>query len=270
MGALAQIPASAADTTLSYLDVRTTRELVAKDEKLYMNFESYLLPEFGQFRYEGGESLRAVYGFDEQDLGTAISVGQPGEEKSGNRLTGNFDTDAISEAFAKRDYRAEKTGYGVHLVPGDGRDVQASGDVLVLGEPGSGLSPSPAKGKTVADDPAYRAVAECLGEKPYQSSFFGKQKGTDAQLIAIGGQIGKDGTPTESLCAAAASKSAAQDIVKKLQEKTVEGERYSGSEVKVTEGELSVVSMTWKNSAKSGMRPADELKILDLPLLLMK
>jgi hypothetical protein len=263
-GALRHVPASAADTTVSYLNVRTARELVKKDARLYANLAFYLIPEFERFGYDGGESLRAVYGFDEGDLDTSLAVGQ-----SSNRLTGDFDTDAISKALAQRDYRAEKTDYGVHLSPGKGRDFKVSQDVVVLGEAENVLSPSPAEGKTAADDTTYQAVSKCVGAKAYQASFFGKHEDTDATLLAIGGQIAEDGTPSETLCVAAASKSAARSLETKLREKTAEGERYAGSEVEVTEGDRPIVSMTWKNSAKSGMRPADQLKILDLPQLLM-
>ncbi|QIQ02363.1 hypothetical protein [Streptomyces liangshanensis] len=264
-GALRAVPASAGGTTVIYVDVRSARDLVKNDNKLYANFASYLVPEFDQFRPESGESLKDVYGFDEGDLTATLTVGD-----SAQRLTGDFDPDAVSKAFARRDYRAEKTDYGVHLRPGEGRDAKVSEDAVVFGEAENVLSPAPVGGKTVADDPSYRAVSECLGAKVYQASFFGKDKNADATLIAIGGQISEDGTPTETLCVAARSEAAAGNLRSKLREKTAAGERYAGSEVEVTGASLPIVSMTWKNSAKSGMRPADELKILDLPLLLRK
>ncbi|NUK34422.1 hypothetical protein HRW16_08740 [Streptomyces lunaelactis] len=265
MGVLDSAPAAVSGTTVSYLNVRTARALVKKDEKLYANFNGYGIPEYASVGYTS-KSLRTLMGFDERDVQTSLVVGD-----LSNRLTGDFDKDAISKALAKRDYRAEKSGRGLRLSNGKDRQYEVTGDVLVGESKKEGLSPLAPEGKTLADDSLYKAVAKCLGSDVYEANFFGKERPRAiSRLFAVGGRIGNDGAPSETLCALATNDEKAQEIAKRLRTETTKGKRYAGTEVSVTEGDMPMVTMTWKNTSASGMHPADELKFAILLMHLVK
>ncbi|ATL30221.1 hypothetical protein [Streptomyces formicae] len=266
--ALDAVPASASDQAVTYRDVRTTRRLVAADPALYRGLAGYGILEVVQHGYTGG-NVRADWGFDAKDVRASVQVGD------GSLLTGRFDTDAVARAMKKRGYRAtdadggtryKKSGDATTYEVSDSTRVSIRSDVkLGLAEPD----------KSLLDEDAYAEIADCLGDV-YEATYYAEREDADAVLFAIGGRLGKGGasssssaSSSEKLCARTASKRAAESIAARLREKTAPGERYAGSKVTVGEGGTPLVTMTWKNSAKSGLRPGDNDKTGELPGLLI-
>jgi hypothetical protein len=122
--------------------------------------------------------------------------------------------------------------------------------------------------KSLADDPAYAAVSDCLCDV-YYASFYGKVERKGIVLLAIGARLGADGTSTETICTVNASEKTAQSTADKLRGKTKGDEPYVGAKVTMGGGKTPVVSMTWKNSSEPRLRPGDSNKTLDLPGLLL-
>ncbi|MEU8954284.1 hypothetical protein AB0C93_08270 [Streptomyces sp. NPDC048518] len=260
--ALDAVPASAADQGMMYRDVRTARRLVAKDPKLYRGLDGFGILEVVQHGYTGG-SVRADWGFDAKDVKTSVTVG------NSSLLTGEFDTDSVGRAMKKQGYRATRTEHGTRYEKGSGdgtfevsdtaRAAKRSDIALGLATPDTSLR----------DDEAYTAVADCLGDV-YEASFYAKREDADVVLLAIGGRLGKDGTSSsETLCARTASRKAADATAARLREKTAPGQRYAGSKVTVGEGDTPMVTMTWKNSTESGLRPSDNDRTSELPRVLV-
>lgn len=260
--ALDAVPASAADQAVTYRDVRTTRRLVTADPALYRGLAGYGILEVVQHGYTGG-NVRADWGFDAKDVRASVQVGD------GSLLTGRFDTDAVARAMKKQGYKAtdadggtryKKSGDPTTYEASDSTRVSIRSDVkLGLAEPDESL----------LDKDTYAEIADCLGDV-YEATYYAEREDADAVLFAIGGRLGEDGeSSTEKLCARTASKRAAESTAARLREKTAPDERYAGSKVTVGTGGTPLVTMTWKNSAKSGLRPGDNDKTGELPWLLI-
>ncbi|MFI7388075.1 hypothetical protein [Streptomyces sp. NPDC049813] len=254
--ALSGLPVSAAEQTMTYRDVGAVRRLVAADKALYAG-----LGDFGIWELSGGRttaaSAKESYGFDVKDVDTALMVGAG----QAQRLSGTFDVEAARKAMEKDGYRSSDKDGGVRLskqgqatfdVSGSVRVTKwfDSGPVLPLGEPEH----------SVADDSAYQAVSDCLGDDVYEASLYGKSAGYRKQGVTLAGIGGRahGSASTEKLCVLSTSKNAAKKIAKGLRAKTASGGRYAGSAVSVGDGDTPMVSMSWKNSTKSGMRPTDQ------------
>ncbi|MGW0531800.1 hypothetical protein [Streptomyces sp. NPDC003032] len=259
--ALDAVPASAADQAVTYRDVRTVRRLLAKEPSLYRGLEGFGILEVLQRDYTGG-NIRADWGFDEKDVRASVLVGQS------SLLTGEFDTEAVGRAMRKQGYKAADTEGGTRFKKGgEAGTYEVSGSARVANRSDVRLGLS-APGTSLRDDKAYAAVADCLGDV-YEATFYSKRQDADAVLFAIGGRLGKDGTSSsETLCARTASKKAAETTAAALREKTAPGERYAGSKVTVGKGETPLVTMTWRNRPKTGLRPSDNDRTAELPGLL--
>ncbi|MEU6354006.1 hypothetical protein ABZ896_32525 [Streptomyces sp. NPDC047072] len=260
--ALASVPESAAAETVSYADVAVIRDLIAKDSEQFGGLGNYGIPELATY---SDETPRQEWGFDEKTVATSVVVGA-----SNSRLTGEFDTATIAKALERKGYRASDTDGGTLLKKtGDETTYQVSDSVRVArhDSDGAGLGFGEPE-RSVAGDPAYAAVDECLGNV-YYASFYGKREKKDVVLLAIGARLGADGSSTETLCTVNSSEAAAQSAATKLREKTKDGEPYAGAKVTVRNGETHIVSMTWRNSSEPRLRPRDNDKTNILPGLLL-
>ncbi|MFI7103536.1 hypothetical protein ACIBK8_29810 [Streptomyces sp. NPDC050161] len=225
---------SAAQERIDYLDLRTARGLVAKDKSgMYKNlwfyyvhdFYAHVIPE-DDGGYDLRPTLKGTYGYDEKDVDTAVSVGV-----GGNYLTGRFDKKAIAESSAAGDW---------HDLVGDNALYRS------LGQP---------TGKTLADDPAHVAVANCLGDV-YEASFGPKYpEKSNALLTAVGGRITSSGTPISKICALAHSRRTANTMAKEMRRDIA---NYPGAEVTIGKGDTPMVTMAWRNKPKPGLRPGDQ------------
>ncbi|MFK4071687.1 hypothetical protein [Streptomyces sp. NPDC029674] len=260
--ALAAVPAAAADQGVMYRDVRTVRRLLAADPALYRGLDGFGILEVAQQGYTGG-SVRADWGFDVKDVRTSVAVG------NSSLLTGEFDTDAVGRAMKKQGYRATRTDEGTRYKKrGDAGTYEVSGSARAAKRTDLALGLS-APDESLRDDEAYEEVTDCLGDV-YEATYYAKRADADVVLLAIGGRLGKDGTSSsEKLCVRTASPKAATAAAAELRKKTARGQRYAGSKVTVGEGDAPLVTMTWKNRAESGLRPADNDRTSELPGLLM-
>lgn len=259
--ALAAAPVSAADEAILYVDVSTTRDLAAKDKKQFSGLWGYGIPELSG---HAADPLKE-WGFDEKDVETSIVVGNYNA-----RMTGEFDTDALTKAFEEKGYGASDVDGGTRFMkPGDDSTFQVSNSIRVgiHDKDGTGLGLGEPE-KSLAGDRVYAAVADCLGDV-YYASFYGKVERKGIILLAIGARLAADGTSTETICTVNSSEKAAQSTAIKLRGKTKDGEPYVGSKVTIRDGKTPTVSMTWKNSSEGRRRPGDNNKTLDLPGLLL-
>lgn len=260
------IPGADAGALLTYWHVPEARRLVAEDKELYAGLHGYGILEVAAGRYEKTPP-RTAHGFDETDVDTAVLVGPQSA-----RLTGRFDVAAVTRALKDRGWTQEKTDGGV-LLREDGQQVAASDTVHTSAYgPESGLPPLVAPERSVADDPAYQAVARCVGEDAYLVTFFGKEPKNGLPgltLFAIGARAQPDGSSRERLCALTESAGSARGVADALRAKTADGERFAGATVATGEGPDPVVTMEWATKAGSGKRPGDQNLTYELPRVLL-
>ncbi|MEU5216966.1 hypothetical protein AB0G79_12335 [Streptomyces sp. NPDC020807] len=262
--ALRTAPAADAGTTLSYWDVKAARDLVAKDKELYGGLDGYGIPELAQSRHES-VPLRQSHGFDEKDVVTALQIGSDRW-----RLAGRFDPDAMAGALKKLGYTEGTTDGGKLLTSKEAGQVAVSPTVRSTSVSPDAPPPAfAAPGKSVADDPAYQAVARCVGDDAYLATFFGKgneSQTRDVTLYAIGARAQADGSSRERLCALTVDPAAARRTADRFNAVTVPGERFAGATVDTGDGDAPLVTMEWANGPK--LRPGDQLRTLQLPKLL--
>ncbi|AZQ37798.1 hypothetical protein EJ357_33650 [Streptomyces cyaneochromogenes] len=259
--ALAAVPDSAADVAILYVDAATTRDLVARDKKQFSGLWGYGIPELSGHAADP----RKEWGFDESDVATSIVVGSYNA-----RMTGEFDTAALTKALEKKGYGPSDVDGGTRFTKsGDDSTFQFSDSIRVSvhDKDGAGLGLDDPE-KSLAGDRAYAAVADCLGDV-YYASFYGEVEREGVVLLALGARLGADGTSTETICTVNASEKAARSTAAKLRGKAKDGETYAGSKVMIGGGQTPTVSMTWKNSSEGRLRPGDNNKTLDLPGLLL-
>ncbi|MET9498138.1 hypothetical protein [Streptomyces sp. NPDC006552] len=260
--ALSGVPASAGEQTLTYRDVDAGRRLVAADKALYAG-----LGDFGIWELSGRRTTAATakksYGFTAKDVDTSLMVGAG----QAQRLTGTFDVEAARRALEKDGYRSSDKDGGVRLSKQGQATFDVSGSVRITKWLDSGpVLPLERPEHSVADDAAYKSVSACLGDDVYEASLYGKRPGYRKQGVTLAGIGGRahGSASTEKLCVLSTSKDTAGKIAKKLRARTATGERYAGSTVNVGDGDTPMVSMTWKNSTKSGLRPTDQDRTNDL------
>ncbi|ALO12264.1 hypothetical protein AQF52_6671 [Streptomyces venezuelae] len=254
-----------AGAVLTYTDVTATRRLVKQDEKLYGGLSTYGIPEVAQAGYEN-RPLKDTHGFDENDVTTALQVGSDRW-----RLTGGFDVDAVTDGMKKLGYTESTTDGGALLKDPKGGQIAVSASVRSLSL--SPDTPPPALAapeKSVADDPAYQAVARCVGDATYYATFYGKggeNRTPDVTLYAIGATAKADGTSRERLCALTVSAEGARRTADTLRSATASGERFAGATVDAGNGDTPVVTMEWANGPRT--LPGDQNRTMQLPKLLM-
>ncbi|MEV1023886.1 hypothetical protein [Streptomyces sp. NPDC050264] len=266
--ALSGVPASAAEQPMTYRDVPTARRLLAADKTLYQGLDGYGVWELTG-RPGSVASVKDSYGFEAGDVRTALQLGSG----QAQRLTGTFDVSAARDAMEKDGYRAsDSADDGVRLRKQGQATFDVSGTARVTKWLDDGPTlPLDPPDESVADDAAYQAVVGCLGDDVYEATLYGKRSEFRKQgvtLLGIGGRA--DGSAsTEKLCALTTSKKSAEKIAGKLRTKTAPDERFAGSKVTIGDGDAPVVSMSWKNSTKSGLRPGDQDRTTELPKLLL-
>ncbi|MEU6817551.1 hypothetical protein [Streptomyces sp. NPDC046860] len=219
---------------IDYLDLRTVRPLMARDKGLYAFPPYYYIHDMYDFRYpsESGDELleikptaRETYGYDATDVDTAVSY-----ESDGNYLTGRFDRKAIAASSSR----------GAGLEP-------LTDSVIYRGM-------SPPEGRSLADDPSYVAVANCLGDV-FTANFDRRYaRNSRALLAAVGTRTGADGKPVSKLCALSGSREDADELARMLRAFTAKGRLFEGSTVAVEERAKPMVVMSWKNQARLGLR----------------
>ncbi|MFE3073840.1 hypothetical protein [Streptomyces sp. NPDC059247] len=261
---LGGIPQDQGGQTLTYWNVPEVMRLTRQDEQLYGALSGFGIPEVAQARYEE-EPARVALGFDETTVDTSVQIGSDAA-----RLTGRFDVAAVTGAMRQRGWTETKSD-GAPLLTQDGARVSVSSSVRSSSSArNTALPPLTGPGASVATDPAYRAVADCIGEDAYHATFYGKDRRgqlSGLTLFAIGARAGADGTSTERLCAVTRSAEAARAVAAALRPETAAGKRFAGARVEVGEGSAPVVTMRWANST-SGLRPGSQNQTAELPRLL--
>ncbi|MEU3691331.1 hypothetical protein [Streptomyces narbonensis] len=262
---LGTVPEADAGAVLTYTDVTAIRRLVTQDKKLYGGLSTYGIPEVAQARYES-RPLKETHGFDERDVTTALQIGSDRW-----RLTGGFDVGAVTDGMKKLGYTESTTDGGALLKGSNGGRVAVSASVRSVSLSPDTPPPALAAPKeSVADDPAYQAVARCVGDATYVTTFFGKsseRRTPDITLYAIGATAKADGTSRERLCALTVSADGARRTADKLRAATASGERFAGATVDAGSGATPVVTMEWANGPRT--LPGDQNRTMQLPKLLM-
>ncbi|MEU3747146.1 MULTISPECIES: hypothetical protein [Streptomyces] len=261
---LGTVPEADAGAVLTYTDVTATRRLVTQDKKLYGGLSTYGIPEVAQAGYEN-RPLKDTHGFDENDVTTALQIGSDRW-----RLTGGFDVGAVTGGMKKLGFTESATDGGALLKDPDGGQVAVSASVRSVSLSPDTPPPALAAPKeSVADDPAYQAVARCIGDATYFATFFGKsseRRTPDVTLYAIGATEA-DGTSRERLCALTVSADGARRTADKLRAATASGERFAGATVDAGSGDTPMVTMEWANGPRT--LPGDQNRTMQLPKLLM-
>lgn len=266
--ALAAAPAAASDESVTFQKVGLTRKLVARESRghsAYTALANLGVPELGTYT---GDPLRD-WGFDQDDVQTSLNLGS-----QATRLTGTFDTDAVSDAMTKRGYRSSEANSAVRLTKQGEATVDVTDSVRTSNAVDSKHRlPLRPPEKSLADDEEYRAVSDCLGDV-YEATVYGRRmsRNPDVSLLGIGGRYdaGKHSS-AETLCALSPSRKAAEATAEVLREGfAAPGKQYAGSKVTIGEGDTPIVSMTWKNSTKSGMGAGQFNQTLTLPSALLK
>ncbi|MET9495711.1 hypothetical protein [Streptomyces sp. NPDC006552] len=219
---------------IDYLDLRTARWLMARDKELYAFPPYYYIHEMYDFRHpadSGNDSLvikataKETYGYDEKDVDTVVSY-----ETDGNYLAGRFDKKAIAASSSA------------------GAGLESFTDKVIY------RAMSAPKGETLADDPSYVAVADCLGSV-FTANFDRKYpRNSRALLAAVGTRTGSDGKPVSKLCALSGSRRDADELAGMLRALTAKGEPFEGAGVAVEGQDKPMVMMGWKNKAQPGLR----------------
>ncbi|MFE5711243.1 hypothetical protein ACFQ7J_10525 [Streptomyces sp. NPDC056501] len=265
--ALGTAPEADAGAVLTYTDVAATRRLVKQDKKLYGGLAAYGIPEVQQAQYEK-LPLKDTHGFDENDVNTSLQIGSDRW-----RLTGRFDVNAVTDGMKKLGYTEGTTDGGVLLKNPNGGQVAVSASVRSLSMSPDAPPPALAAPKgSVADDPAYQAVARCIGDGTFYATFYGKDSKSrtpDVTLYAIGATAETDGTSRERLCALTVSPEGAKRTADKLRAVTASdsGERFEGATVDAGSGGAPMVTMEWTNGPKAP--PGNQNRTMQLPQLLM-
>ncbi|MCQ4211553.1 hypothetical protein [Streptomyces longispororuber] len=266
--ALSAVPPSAAGQVVTYTDVTAARRLVGTGRKVYRSLNGYGIIELTGRPYTAVR-MRPSYGFDEKDVATSLLL----SNGYGQRLTGDFDVAAVRAAMTKRGYRATDDDGAVRLRKKGQADVDVSGSARTTKLTDDAVPlPLDPPDRSLTDDAAYRKAVDCLGDDVYRASLYGKRAAYRKQgvtLLGIGSRAKTAAAPTETLCVVTPSEAAAEKVAGKLRGKTAAGERFAGSKVTVGDGGTPVVSMTWKNSTKSGMRPGDQDRTGELARLLL-
>ncbi|MEU9335595.1 hypothetical protein AB0D49_20825 [Streptomyces sp. NPDC048290] len=253
-GALAGIPQDRAENVFTYWDVSQLRPLIKGDQELYGPALSSLgIAELEDIRYEEELTAREVFGFDETQVETAVHI-----DGDSARLTGRFDVSAVTDAMKKNGWTESKTDGGALFASGESKvavssTVRSRTFVKDVVPP-----PLAAPEKSLLADPAYRAVADCVGDGTYFAFFHIKNYDTHLPgltLFAVGGHAADDGTSRERLCALTESPEGARTVADALRTETAAGERYAGASVEVGDGPTPMVTMEWANSMASGLKP---------------
>ncbi|WP_155057343.1 hypothetical protein [Streptomyces blattellae] len=259
--ALASVPQSSAEETISYLDVPASRRLLARDKELYGNLYGLGIREL---TLESSDPIGDKYGFTEEDVDTAVVIGADAQ-----RLTGDFDVNTITQAMQKNGYAKGSIDGGALLKDSKGQ-VAISGTVRSSSYTDAAPPPLTPPSKSLADDPDYRAIADCLGDDVYAADFYGKRAESLKDgyvMFGFAATADNAGRSRERLCALTTSADSAQRIAGKLRTTAQEDKDFAGAEVTTGSGDTPMVTMEWKNHA--GLPPGAQNETYQIPSLLM-
>jgi hypothetical protein len=162
----------------------------------------------------------------DQAVSTGIGAGPFGKSQVG-LLYGTFDTSAIGAKLTALGYHSGDLGNGETLwsyqdttgqdqpFPGAGHNfdaVRVSASRIVYGAAADNLAAMVGPGPTLADDPAYAAIGDCLGSA--KVALIVRNPGT-GRLVGYGTSATSAADEAELLCIPSASPAAAQALAAK-------------------------------------------------------
>ncbi|MEU9971008.1 hypothetical protein [Streptomyces malaysiensis] len=247
--------AGAKGTQVSYLDAARVRSLEKGGSQRFRTVGQAGSPLLTGYRFNAHG-----YGLDPAMIDTDVTNGTAGHWQ------GSFDAGRVT-AKLKAGGFARHTWRGETVWTKEGVTLQVAKDEISFGSSGKDLSAvRPAKGKSVADDPDYRALGDCLGDV-YRADFGGKNA-KDAVRLSATGQLAKSATETSGvICALTDGKRTAERAADRL--KSVidrRAPRYDGAKVTVLTGDSPRVKVTVPDRA--GDKRAGRLLTSDVDLQL--
>ncbi|MBI0380434.1 hypothetical protein JBE27_30255 [Streptomyces albiflaviniger] len=240
---------------VSYLDAARVRSLEKGGSQRFRAVGQAGSPLMTGYRFNAH-----AYGLDPAMIDTDVTNGYAGHWQ------GSFDADRVT-AKLKTGGFARRTWHGETVWAKDGITLQVAKDEISFGYAGKDLSAvRPAKGKSVADDPDYRALGDCLGDV-YRVDFGGKNPKDPVRLSATG-QRAKSAKQTSGvICALTDGKRTAERAADRL--KSVirrRAPRFDGAKVTVLTGDSPGVKVTVPD--RLGDKRAGRLLISDIDLQL--
>jgi hypothetical protein len=223
---------------VSYVNAERARELSRSDKKKFAFSENLGSSYLTSMGYSGGDSgLRA------KDVDVSVETGDP---SMAGHWTGRFDAPSIIKKLKTQGYRVRKEDGGSVLTKAGSNPIfKISKTEVLRSHPRVGLrAVQPKDGKSLADKPDYRRVAECLGEKAYRADFAAYSADEPVKLWAVG-QYAKSPTKTsEMICAASRDEKSAKASAARVRKVIArDKEKYPGAKVTVDEGDRPVVKV---------------------------
>ncbi|MFE2184110.1 hypothetical protein [Streptomyces sp. NPDC059455] len=247
--------AGAKGTQVSYLDAARVRSLEKGGSQRFRAIGQAGSPLMTGYRFNAH-----AYGLDPAMIDTDVTNGYAG------RWQGSFDADRVT-AKLKAGGFARRAWHGETVWTKDGITLQVAKDEISFGYAGKDLSAvRPAKGKSVADDPDYRALGDCLGDV-YRVDFGGKNPKDPVRLSATG-QLAKSAKQTSGvICALTDGKRTAERAAEHLKSVIHQrAPRFDGAKVTVLTGDSPGVKVTVPD--RPGDKRAGRLLISDIDLQL--
>ncbi|MFJ1996057.1 hypothetical protein [Streptomyces asiaticus] len=247
--------AGATGAQVSYLDAARVRSLEKGDSQRFRAVGQAGSPLMTGYRFNAH-----AYGLDPAMIDTDVTNGYAGHWQ------GSFDADRVT-AKLKTGGFARRTWHGETVWTKDGITLQVAKDEISFGYAGKDLSAvRPAKGKSVADDPDYRALGDCLGDV-YRVDFGGKNPKDPVRLSATG-QLAKSAKQTSGvICALTDGKRTAERAADRLKSVIHQrAPRFDGAKVTVLTGDSPGVKVTVPD--RPGDKRAGRLLISDIDLQL--
>ncbi|WP_413100502.1 hypothetical protein [Streptomyces sp. Inha503] len=250
--------AGAKGAQVSYLDAARVRSLEKGEKGGSQRFRAVGQagsPLMTSYRFNAH-----AYGLDPAMIDTDVTNGYAGHWQ------GSFDADRVT-AKLKAGGFARRTWHGETVWTKDGITLQVAKDEISFGNADKGLSAvRPARGKSVADDPDYRALGDCLGDV-YRVDFGGKDPKDPVRLSATG-QLAKSANQTSGvICALTDGKRTAERAADRLKSVIRQrAPRFDGAKVTVLTGDSPGVKVTVPD--RPGDKRAGRLLISDVDLQL--
>ncbi|MBL1115766.1 hypothetical protein JK364_25670 [Streptomyces sp. 110] len=247
--------AGAQGAQVSYLDAARVRSLEKGGSQRFRAVGQAGSPLLTGYRFNAH-----AYGLDPAMIDTDVTNGYAG------RWQGSFDAGRVT-AKLKAGGFARRAWHGETVWAKDGITLQVAKDEISFGYAGKDLSAvRPAKGKSVADDPDYRALGDCLGDV-YRVDFGGRNPKDPVRLSATG-QLAKSAKQTSGvICALTDGKRTAERAAERLKSVIHQrAPRFDGAKVTVLTGDSPGVKVTVPD--RPGDKRAGRLLISDIDLQL--
>ncbi|GAA2350827.1 hypothetical protein [Streptomyces violaceusniger] len=240
---------------VSYLDAARVRSLEKGDSRRFRAVGQAGRPLMTGYRFNAH-----AYGLDPAMIDTDVTNGYAGHWQ------GSFDADRVTAKLEAGGF-ARRAWHGETVWAKDGITLQVSKGEISFGYAGKDLSAvRPAKGESVADDPDYRALGDCLGDV-YRVDFDGKDPKDPVRLSATG-QLAKSAKQTSGvICALTDGKRTAERAADRLKSVIRQrAPRFDGAKVTVLTGDSPGVKVTVPD--RPGDKRAGRLLISDIDLQL--